>query len=94
MFQEYINNVISSGESTRGGLVMITLRAKMRLYVSATNTQHLRGATAARGFSSFRFDGLLFLSLALSFSLVSLPVLLRFTEIYYPAISTLVLSAT
>lgn len=35
MFQEYINNVISSSESTRA-FVMITLRAKMRFYVSVT----------------------------------------------------------
>lgn len=41
MFQEYINNVISSSESTRGS-VMIALRAKMRFYISVTIHEYIR----------------------------------------------------
>lgn len=85
MFQEYINNVISSSESTRG-FVMITLRAKMRFYISVT-IQYEYGTPGRNVRFSPHFDGPL--------SRVRLiPVLLRFTEIYYLAVSARVLSAT
>lgn len=85
MFQEYINNVISSRESTRR-FVMITLRAKMRFYVFATMQISQQAAANDSRLVPFRRT-------ALSRTLM-IRVLLRFTKIYYIAVLTRVLSTT
>lgn len=103
MFQEYINNVISSRESTRG-FVMITLRAKMRLYVSRSTIRirQFAAATSDSLLPHFVFPtvsplplSLFCLSLVLPVVLSRKPrslVLLRFTKIYYRAFSKRALS--